>query len=128
MAGSLVNDAKAWEGYLFIGLLFLPIIGTIWEIISPQLPMLFYLSAFSIIYFSALILRLIFLRSLLGLTFHLLKRFLAAPEKKWAFALRLKDREIFKFAFQSEKKIKSFLREQDSLRWRLLARSYLKEM
>jgi hypothetical protein len=115
---------RPWEAYLFILLLLIPIGVEIATFMNHDLGLLAHLRFLPLIFFGFLLLRLIFLRSILSLALKKLKFFLKDPNKNWAVAFRLKDKEIFQFALQSKQKIADYLREQKSLRWDFLDENY----
>jgi len=115
---------STWEAYTFIFLLLLPIGIEIATFLQYDLGPVVHLRWAPLIFFGYLATRLLFLRSILALALRKIAKYLADPKKKWAVAFRLKDKEIFSFALQSEKKLADFLKEQKSLRWDLLGQNY----
>ncbi len=116
-----------WEAYLFLLLLFIPLGLEIARFFYPYdefLPLLIYLP---IIFVSYLFLRLFFLHLTLRIALKRISKFLLLSERKWAVALRMKDREIFRFAYLPKKFLSNFLKKEKSLRWKLLRKSYFKK-
>ncbi len=104
---------KSWESYLFLilfaGTFFLQIWNMSWWFVS-LLPWL---------YFAFLGVRLFYLRLML-------KRCLKQLNlsKALTVAFRLTDQEIFFFAKNSQEKVREYIANQRSLRWRLIKEAY----
>ncbi|NGX60219.1 MAG: hypothetical protein KR126chlam3_01388 [Chlamydiae bacterium] len=116
-----------WEAYTFIFLLLFPIAIEIALLFDFELGPLIFLRFAPLVFFGYLLVRLIVLRATLGLALLRLRKFLKNPKKNWAVAFRLKDREIFQFALQTQEKLKQYLKEQNSLRWDLVKQIYFKK-
>lgn len=117
-----------WEGYLFICLLFIPITVEIVGFFLPTLNFLPFFNFFPLAFAFFLFLRLTFLHIVLRVALNKLSKFLLLAERKWAVALRMKDREIFRFCFLSKKRLTGFLNKEDSFRWKVLRKSYFKTL
>ncbi|HSX04832.1 MAG TPA: hypothetical protein VLG76_08920 [Rhabdochlamydiaceae bacterium] len=105
---------KSWESYVF--LIFF-IASFFFQIFFPHWQLLFLLPWF---YFAFLGMRLTFLRFKLGGCLRKLSKLLFDPSDALPVAVRLTDQEIFLFAKSSADQIQSYIREQSSLRWKLL--------
>ena len=116
-----------WEATLFMGLVFLPLIVEVVRLFWFDHPLFGLAPLLPLAFFSYLLLRLLFLRFTLSLAMRRIKAFLQNPLKKWAVALRMKDRELFQFAYRSKETLFDFLKEEQSLRWQLLKKSYFKK-
>ncbi|NGX27519.1 MAG: hypothetical protein K940chlam6_01457 [Chlamydiae bacterium] len=114
----------SWEAYTFIFLLLFPIGVEIALLFDVELGAFALLRFTPLIFFAYLFARLVVLRITLALALKRLKNFLKNPQKKWAVAFRLKDREIFQFALQTEKKLADYLNGQKSLRWDIIKQTY----
>lgn len=116
-----------WESYLFVGLLFVPLAVEIASFFREwgEYLLIRYLP---LVFLAYLLGRLLYLRLLLFLASKHLSIFLQNLEKKWAVLFRLTDKEIGKFALKSKRKRERFLQEQDSLRWQLIKKIYLKKI
>lgn len=117
---------RPWESTLLIALLFFPLIGVSLPLFFEEGSLWLFLFWLPIVYFGVLLLRLITLRSVLALALFRLSSFLKEPKKNWAVALRLTDREVFRFAFQKKKTLEQFMKSEKSLRWKFIQSAYLK--
>ena len=118
---------KPWEANLFIILAFLPIIAEAFRLFWFDHPSFDYVLAPTLTFLSYLLARLLVLRFTLALALKRLKGMLKNPMKKWAVALRLKDREIFRFAYEKKDKLDAFLKQEKTLRLQLLKDTYFKK-
>lgn len=118
---------RPWEAHLFIALLCIPVAIEIVLFLGIDIGPFIYLGLIPAAFLAYLLLRLLTLHTLLAIAVHRIKKFLDQPSKKWAFAFRLKDKEIFLFALQRKKKLTEYLLKQSSLRWNLLKQIYFKK-
>lgn len=118
---------KPWEATLFITLVFVPLIFEILRLFWKDEPLFAWAPLLPFAYFAFLLCRLLFLRTTLCLALRRLKGLLKNPTKKWAAAMRMRDRELFLFAYRSKESIESFLKKEKSLRWQLLKETYFKK-
>lgn len=108
-----------WEAPLFLATLCIPLGIEIAKFYIYDIGVWGYLQLIPVILFVLALLRLLFLQTCL---------MLALRKIPLAMALRLTDQEIFQFAFNSHEKIEEMLREQKSVRWRLLKEIYVKKL
>lgn len=119
---------KPWEAYLFIALLLFPLACEIFEILGFQVPYGLYIRLIPLVYFVWLLSRLLFYRWTLARALKNMCKGLLNPEKKWAAALRMTDREIFQFAFSKKEKLLSLWKGDKSPRITLLRQKFFKKI
>ncbi len=115
-----------WEATLFIALLFIPIAIEVALFFYIDLGPFFWAAFLPFLFAGALVIRLLFFHFTLRIALHNLKSFLKDPKKNWAVAFRLKDREIFQFAYRKKKRLPLLIKNQASFRWKLLIENYFK--
>ncbi len=118
---------KPWEAYLFIGLLLIPMGVEIALFMDYPVNSFVFVRFAPLFFMTLLLIRLCFLQVSLVLAIKKLRVCLVSPQRALAVALRLKDREIFQFAYQSKRKLIPFLKGEESLRWKLLKENYFKK-
>jgi len=119
---------KPWEAYLFIALLFIPLACEVFEILDHAIPYGLYIRLIPLFYFAGLLTRLLFYQWTLARALKNMSKRLQNPEKKWAAALRMTDREIFRFAFSKKERLQSFWEKDKSLRITLLRQKFFKKI
>lgn len=116
-----------YEGGIFLFLLFLPLAYEISLFFPIDLSRYAFVRFLPAAYFAFLLTRLLFLRLTLRIALKNIEKQIANPKQKWALALRLTDRELFRFAYSRKKKLTQFLLDQTSFRWRTLKEIYFKK-
>lgn len=119
---------KSWESVFFLLLLFLPIAVELLPIFGIEWGLWAYLRFLPGVFFGWLLFRL----GIYQLSLHrALKKMgpnLLRPEEKWATALHLTDGEIFRFAFQSNERLKEGFLGEKSPRWTFLRQNFFKKI
>lgn len=118
---------KPWEAYLFLFLFLLPLAIEVIQVFDVELEHFSLFRFLPLVFFAYLLCRLLCLCSLLGLALRRMRKFLKDSKKPWALAVRLKDREIFRFALQRGKSLEKYFQKQDSFRWTFLKEIYFKK-
>lgn len=117
---------KPWEAYLFIILLLLPLGIEVSKFFDVTLGIFEWLQFLPAAYFLFLFGRLSFMQITLSLALKRLKKVISNPQRALAVALRLKDREIFQFAYLSKAKLEEASKSRDSFRFECIVENYFK--
>lgn len=115
---------KPWEANLFVLSLFLPVLTQVYSWFFPHQSSVIWLGLIPLFYLSWLFSRLVFLHLVLFCAIRKIRNFLRDPEKAWAAALRMTDKEIFQFAFLTSEKLCKCAKGDKTLRWGFLKRKF----
>lgn len=118
---------KPWEATLFLLLLLIPIATEVYAVFYPEHSWVFWLSGMPALFGAWLLGRLVFYQFVLHRALKKLRPILKQPQKAWAVALRLSDREIFRVAFSKMEQFRDWVSEQKTARWVLLSGKFFKK-
>lgn len=116
---------RPWEATVFLVLFLIPLGLEIARFFYPEISPLFLYLPF--VFFGLLLVRVAALHLILGIALKRMEPYLKNPRLRWAAALCLTDKEIFRFTFMPKKKLEKFFKKEHSLRWKMLRDSYFKK-
>ena len=118
---------KPWEANLFLLILLIPIATEVYAFFYPEHDWVFWLTALPAFFGAWLLGRLVFYQLVLHIALKKLRPILKQPQKAWAVALRLSDREIFRIAFSKMEQFLDWVSQKKTARWILLSGKFFKK-